>query len=186
MVKYKNGFSLVEILMALVVMAVIASIVIAVGGPALTKAKKGKAEALIAAMEVAASMYRVDLGNFPPDTYIYGSYVYSPGINTKVAGGSECLYFYLGNELTIDGETYGPYMSFREEDRDDPGYPAYEEVIDPWGMPYGYYSYDPAEGVLLTPYHNTRGVDIFSKGPNTSTGSGPDEGNEQDDINNWR
>ena len=191
MVKYKSGFSLIELLAVMMIIAVISSIIIAVGGSALTRAKKGKAEALIAAMEIAANMYRSDLGNWPRRDRIVDD------DNDRAATASECLYFYLGTQLTISGEKYGPYISFKERDLADPDKDGDSdpEVIDPWDKLYGYYADTDNDPLTTPPHHNKSGVDIFSKGPDKKTGTvgTVNEGNEYpphppdgDDINNWR
>lgn len=177
--KYKNGFTLIELLAVLMIMAVISSLFVAVGGPALMRAKKGKTQALISAMEIAVSMYKAELSGWPPDDFIEDDATGHTDTN-----GAECLYFYLGRQLTVGGQRYGPYMSFRKQDLLDLGSGRYE-VIDPWGEDCGYYADNDNDLTTTPPHHNISGIDIFSKGPNKTTGTGASEGNEADDINNW-
>ncbi len=174
-----TGFTLVEILAVLMIIAIVASIMVTVGGPALIRAKKGKVQALISAMEVAASMYKAELNGWPPDDYIEDDTTAHTNTN-----GAECLYFYLGRQLTVGGQMYGPYMSFREQDISDLGSGRYK-VIDPWTQDYGYYADTDNNQATTPPYHNKSSIDIFSKGPDKTTGIGANEGNEADDINNW-
>lgn len=177
--KYRNGFTLIEMLAVLTIIAIVSGLFVAVGGPALVRAKKGKAQALISAMEIAASMYKAERGSWPPYDYIEDDTT-----GHTVATGAECLYFYLGRQLTIGGQKYGPYMDFREQDLSDLGGGRYK-VIDPWGEDYSYYANNDNDPTTTPPYHNKNSIDIFSKGPDKTTGAGASAGTDADDVNNW-
>ncbi len=74
----------------------------------ITKAKAG-----IAALEIALSMYEVDLGDYP---------------------GGENKDLVLALTVNSGSENwYGPYMRFKEEELNSNG-----EFIDPWSNPYKY------------------------------------------------
>lgn len=116
---YKQGFTLIEIVVVMAIIAILAGLV---GGSAMLARKRGsiaKAKAAIASMETAITMYQLDMVNYPSDT---------EGIKSLV----ETL-----TQNPGDSSWRGPYMGFKSEDLKD------GEAVDPWGNPYRYNSSSP-------------------------------------------
>ena len=155
--KFTQAFTLVEIIVAMALAAVIMTMIVVVGAGARRTAQKRKAEAMIAALEVAIGMYHADTGNYP---------------DTDNGSGCERLYDHLtnsnyGNTSHADYKPgwHGEYMKFRDEDLS--GTPT--QIIDPWSANYNYET--PGD-------QNTTSFDLWSIGPDDSEGT-------LDDITNW-
>ncbi len=109
---HRTGFTLVELLAVMAIIAMLAGLVSSAALVARRRSVIAKAKAGIATMETALSMYEVDFGDFPP------------------SGNAE-LVKALGGP-SDDPDWYGPYMQFKRVDTVD------GEFLDPWGQPYVY------------------------------------------------
>ena len=156
--KYTQAFTLIEFMVVMAIIMIVAGMMVGVGSSARNRARKAKAESMIASLEVAISMFNYDTGLYPPNT---------AGVMTPIG----VVYDRLTNEtdygpgVLIPGWE-GPYMEFNSEDI------ASGEVIDPWGTPYDY-DRDTRSNNLST-------FDLYSYGPNKTDDSGG-----EDDIINW-
>jgi len=108
--KYRTGFSLIELLVVMAVIAILLGLISSGGTIARKKAKIYRARTMIASLETALAMYHTDYGAYP-------------------ASGNANLVNLLTSTLTAGG----PYMSFKDEDLD-----SGTTVKDPWGIAYTY------------------------------------------------
>jgi type II secretion system protein G len=107
-----NGFTLIELLTVIMIIMALAGLIIGGAQQARKRALISKAQAAIASLETALSMYEVDYGGYPT------------GSNSQVVTALK--------DDPSDGVWRGPYMMFKEEDL------SGGEFIDPWGNAYHY------------------------------------------------
>ena len=122
---YKNnysafdGFTLVEILVILGVIAILTGLILSGGIAAKKRAKIYQARTMIASLETALALYHVDFGAYPAAgnqnlvNLLFDSAAYSP-----------------------NSDWHGPYMSFKKNDLN--GSIPSAAVIDPWEVDYHY------------------------------------------------
>ncbi len=159
--RYHSGFTLVEMLGVIFIIATLLGILFPTIAKVRYKAKVVKAQAEIEALAVSIRMYESDLGKYPPST-VSGSEIYD-FLGKKIHSGA----------LNID---VGPYMEFKSTNLG-PG----NIYKDPWGNAYIYAGKDGGVGTPPPPVatHNTFSFDIHSTGPDGS------QGTTADDVNNW-
>jgi len=137
------GFTLLELLAVLSIIALVAGFLF----PTITKvkeeARKAKAKAMIETLSIAINAYRTDWG------------VYGPTENEL--NNSGILY----NMLTTNKKN-GPYMEFKQRDLIISG--AIRKLINPWGTLYSVYV-DTDGGSNSTPSHNRNSFDISCTTP---------------------
>ncbi len=153
--RYARGFTLVEMLGVLFIIATLMGILLPVIAKVRTKAKIAKAQSEIESLSIALRMYESDLGKFPPNT------------NTS----ADALYVYLGtprisSALNI---TVGPYMEFKSSELG-----TGNVYVDPWKRSYVYVSRDGSPAAS----HNAYSFDLHSVGPDGVSGNA-------DDVQNW-
>ena len=158
-----TGFTLVELLTVIAIIAVLAGILMPALSSAMRKAYEGKARSAISSLEVAISMYETDFGAYPPD----GGSPYTNNANMiELLRGA--------GVVTNNVNWRGPYMEFRQKDL------ANAVFIDPWDTPYYYRC--PGQT-------NTTSYDIYSYGADAEDDGGISRGGTSpdlyDDINNW-
>ncbi len=160
-----SGFTIVELL---VVISIILFLLAMMAGVFLRTTKMAKAKAanaLIQKVAIALARYQAEWRTLPPDNG-YGLPQNGGIVGGKVLYDAGTLWRYLGCELTVNGQTYGPYTQFNANElvafTDANGAPAYL-VVDPWKNPIGYVG-DPDRVV-----HNRDTFDLFSAGPDGKT-----------------
>ena len=197
--KSKDGFTLLELLVVIVIIMFLAGITIPIVSSIQTNAKKGVTSAQISQMEIALKQFESDFGIFPPDTYT-ASPISIGGVSIPVDSdldtSSKCLVFFLGSKFTFNttsfNDIYGPYIEFKRAQLDKVTGAAFVDnqpdikiegingttnvyqYKDPFGE---YYSYDSS-----SPSNNTASFDIYSFGPDKADNSGD---STSDDITNW-
>jgi len=163
--RWRDGFTLIEILIAAGIIVILAGIGIFNLLQATHRAKRASAEAFIAQLETAIGMYKVDVGRYPPDE--------------DGCSGSSSLREALEKGFPSDEGWNGPYMKFKEKEVNRRG-----ELLDPWHRSkddtvhvYFYRANTDLDPISFPPYHNVSSYDIYSKGFDGKTGSGYNAGN---------
>jgi prepilin-type N-terminal cleavage/methylation domain-containing protein len=162
---HSAGFTLIEML---TVIAIILFLLAMMSGVFLrtTKAAKVKAaNALLQKVGIALARYQAELRALPPDSG-YGLPQNGGIVSGQVLYDATTLWKYLGRELTFNGQTYGPFTQFNENElvacTDASGTNAFM-VVDPWKNPIGYVG-EPKRVI-----HNRDTFDLFSAGPDGKT-----------------
>jgi len=91
-----GGFTLIELMVVIVIIAILAGIVIGTAGYAQRKAANNRAKAEIAAMEAALEAYKLDTGAYPAGNGAANS---SVNIYNAVAGGPKKYMTFRANQL---------------------------------------------------------------------------------------
>ncbi|MEA3305482.1 MAG: type II secretion system protein GspG [Candidatus Omnitrophota bacterium] len=153
--KSLTGFTLIELLVVIAIIGIIAGMLVGAGGAARRKAMETKAQSMIASLEIAISMYRADMGNYPPDSG-FCPHIY-------------ILYMHLTTNVYTVSSWQGPYMEFKNDDLGNIS--GWTVIMDPWGNDYQYDSSSPP--------NNAASFDLWSYGADGPTGA------TDDDITNW-
>lgn len=165
----ENGFTLVELLTVIAIIALLAGLIFPAVISVQDKAKRSKAKSMIQSLSVALKMYQNDFGVYPTDT------------DVGATSGAAALNIALGQRhIGTSAGNVGPYMEFKTKDLNGSG-----EVIDPWGTPYYYYPDDDDGATGDAPWHNVYSFDLYSAGKDKATPSGAAGGEGSDDISNW-
>lgn len=170
----KEGFTILEMMAVIAIIAILAGILIPAVTTVRKNANKVKAKALISHLVTAIESYKSDAGFYPADH-----------ISVNLA--SEALYIYLTNRFydSVANEYYGPYIEPKTDWVGDSDGDGNSEFVDPWENPYEYEADTDALAATRPPFHNVYTFDIYSPGPDGVTGAGFAAGNQPDDINNW-
>jgi prepilin-type N-terminal cleavage/methylation domain-containing protein len=129
-----RGFTLVELLVTIAVIAILMGILLPVIGLARTKARVAKANMLISNMSNALEKYREDFRTYPPDNVLANG--------TASSNGSELLYSYLGQRLQWGEMHYGPYIEMPANEIT-PSAGGQKQMLSPLGGTYLYGRYNP-------------------------------------------
>jgi prepilin-type N-terminal cleavage/methylation domain-containing protein len=171
----RKGFTIIEMLVVISVIAILASILLPAIGTAQKKARIAKTQAMIDSITTALKQYRTDFGSYPPDDSVPGTV----GVNS-----SECAFYYTAATFVAGNNSAdtsaGPYMEYRQKDKSASGHnadvdgdgatdDALFEIVDPWGSVLVY----EKPGT-----NNTSSFDLHSPGPDGTDGN-------NDDIKNW-
>lgn len=179
--RQSKGYTLVEVLIVMSIIAVIMSFILNASLNARKKAKLTQTHALMESISAALRMYQDDFGSYPPDDTLYRY------VDEISATSGECLYYYLGAAFKreVNASVYaGPYMKFKGDevqttssstcdfDADGSIDDDLKRIIDPWGGAIRY---------RIPPTQNLNTFDLYSTGPD-----GIDNSGGGDDINNWK
>jgi general secretion pathway protein G len=169
------GFTIIEMLVVVIIIATLTALTVGVAKYALTKAAISRGQAEIATMEMALEHYKDDNGAYPwtaGPRVTAGAQGY-PGtaeirnssvLYTALAGGSKIYYNFKAYQLRTNTTLAAIY------------------VVDPFGSPYNYYQTNIPQTVDSMHFANNLATfDLWSYGPNGTN----DEG-ANDDITNWR
>ena len=175
------GFTLVELLVVLAILAVLAGFLTPAVLRARVTAQVRRAEADISRLALAITSYSEQFGYLPPDQFV--------GPANRPNTPNECLVFFLGSELDpaepsgnigagnqIIGnvgrkpKTFATVKSDPYHEFDTGRLLAYDggdflSFMDPWGLPY---FYNAKGGAFGDPRHRSD-YDLFSVGPNGLT-----------------
>jgi len=173
--KNGKGFTLIEMLVVIAIISIVAAMVMPAVQKARGRAMNAKTESMIHQIEIAMAMYETDFGVYPYDNETPSDIITS-----------ERLYDYLTRRWNVNGRDYGPYMELKAQNTcDDDSDGIDYEIADAWGKPIYYDLNDNTTPNPDEPYNNQYSYDLYSKGPDGSTGTGANAGDEADDLNNW-
>ncbi len=161
-----HSFTLVELLAAIGIIAIVAGIVLGGMNFAVRRADEAKTLAIMAEFELALDAFKHDNGYFPPCAAV-------TDVRYKL-NGTEVNIVFLNEEDDDDEATKGIKYSF--ENAQGRAYLEFGQVTaglqslkDAWGNPLKYQC--PGD-------NNPESYDLWSTGPKTST--------DADDIGNWQ
>lgn len=150
----RSGFTLLEMLLVMSVLAALGTLIINASSGAQQAAARRRAVAEIQALETAAEQYRHDNGQVPQINTTQKSPFSEPNPGSPAyASASERLFDAL---VPIDGKTYLP-------DKVNNAGTTTEKLLDPWGKPYGFNS-----STNLTTNPRYPSVSIWSTGGDTA------------------
>lgn len=168
----ERGFTLIELLIVVAVIVVLSTLAAVNYLQTGERARRAAAASFIAALETAISMYKADMGEFPPDQR--GS-----------ASLREALSSPPDHPLWEDHTWKGPYIEFKEHEVNSEG-----ELIDPWSRGpndrvhiYIYRANLDRDPSTFPPFHNRTSFDIYSPGSDGRTGTNSSHGDEFADGN---
>ena len=184
--QHSRGFTMVELLTVIAIIAILAGLLMPALRKARMKAMEAKAKAMISQLEIALSMYETDFGTYPD--YDGGGGAYEE-VQWKIL---ELLTGRNGDNqnwdlLTahVDNNRWnGPYLDVKKDDIEWTGSGNY--IKDPWGNPYVVIVDLDGSTTTTYPRHNTLGVDIYSFGPDGMTeGPNNSETSDSTDSSAW-
>lgn len=115
----KKGFTLIELLVVITIIGMLLALLSPAARASRRKAQVSKAQAMVASLQLAISMYETDTGNFPSDD----------GVDATTC---QALVSALTTAPTPIGSWKGPYIEFKTDEL------SSGSVLDPWGASYCY------------------------------------------------
>lgn len=181
-----NGFTLVELLTVIAIIAILAALILAAGSGVMAKAARSRASVEIKAMSDALEAYKNDNGVYPVGSLApaAGSILTGPPAGNYDLVPTDANYKTASEALfqALTGQPYftatpvvgvKSYMSFKSNQVGTPGGPN-SYVQDPWNYPYGYSTGDNQNPQVLYPNNGTGFFDLWSTGGTiTSTTTDP-------------
>lgn len=113
------GFTLVELLVVITIIAILAALVLSTAGGIQDKAARSRAQSEIAALSAALESYKADNGDYPTGTF-----------NAGQANANKAI---VTNLMPPIGSAGKVYFEFPKNMTNSSG-----DMIDPWGVTYGY------------------------------------------------
>jgi general secretion pathway protein G len=136
----KNGFTLIELLVVITIIGMLLALLSPAARASRRKAQVSKAQAMVASLQLAISMYEADTGNFPPDD--------GDGATTCKVLVDKLTTGITGSEAAAPTGWNGPYIEFKPSDLNAGG-----DVIDPWGNSYIYIANNGTDDASLPSRH---------------------------------
>jgi len=169
----EKGFTLVELIIVIAIVTVLSGIAVINFLKVTEKAKRAEAKTFIAGLQTAISMYKLDMGHYPPDD--------ESSASLREALSSETKDFFDEE----DSGWAGPYMEFKDNQVNN-----YGELLDPWYQSkddrkhiYTYKANIDGDIFTTPPFHNRNSYDIYCRGFDGKTGTDGVDGNELMDGN---
>ncbi len=177
--KRRDGFTLVEILVVIGIMALLASLMMGGLSAAKSKARKTQARTEVAQIATAWKVYYVDYKHFPID----GT---GNAYSIDDVMGEKAIRILQGNYSGAPWSDMNPrntaYLDFHAETTEQSGYAGY---LDPWGNVYQVRLDEDYDGYVSVPKKDGTGnedirfsVAAWSMGPDEADGTA-------DDIRSW-
>lgn len=123
-IRKKKGFTLIELLVVIAIIGMLLALLSPAARASRRKAQVSKAQAMVASLQLAISMYEADTGNFPPDDG--ASSTTCKALTDKLTTGM------TGSEVTPPTGWKGPYIEFKTDEL------SSGSILDPWGASYCY------------------------------------------------
>lgn len=168
----RASFTLIELIIAVAIIITLSSLAVVNFLQTTQRAKRASASSFIAALETAISMYKADMGKFPPD-------------DRGSASLREALSPPPLHPLWNNSKWRGPYMEFKQ------GQVTREGMLrDPWSKGpddevhiYIYRANLDLDPSTPPPFHNSSSYDIYTPGSDARTGTSGYHGDESADGN---
>jgi len=191
------GFTLVELLVVMGVIAILMALLVPTLGSIRKQANVARAQAIIHGVSMALDAYKQAQYVYPPDK--------ATGLNASLNKSSECLVYFLSGgsiwwnssspssypwrhllfkDPTGDGtgrRAWTIYYEFKENMLIDDDGDKIPELIGPWQKRFIYNSGSSSDGnynQFGAPKHHLKKFDLFNRGPDMTAGT-------DDDIENW-
>ncbi len=180
-----SGFTLVELLVVVVIIAILVTLVLGIASYAQDRGKRSRASVEMATLSLACEQFKQDNGRYPTSSVYRISMTYSVESHD-----SSLLYQQIGSYLSSSNLKVGTNV-FDVCGQTDISATNFFAMMDPWETPYNYYcTYSPlttATNVIATcfgiwgPNDSTEGTismggqrnavtfDLFSYGPDRKT-----------------
>ena len=184
-----GGFTLIEILIVISIIAVLASMIL--GGVSLARraANKALAQTQVDSLKGAINQYYSDTGKFP-GTEIKDGINAFPSLYEALCGekppegkgGPSAPYVEIKQtDIAVWDEDVGAYRRATTEELSDRKVEKY--VLDPWGMPYQYR--ENKSRARKPPMKQPSKFDVYSTGPNKEDETSGESEEESDDLGSW-
>jgi prepilin-type N-terminal cleavage/methylation domain-containing protein len=158
-----EGFTLIELMVVIVIIAILMSIAIAVVQGIVSRARTTRTEGLVRMLSEACNLYKQDFDQYPPG---------QDSVALHQALGSPRIVILSRMQEGNITSRKGPYIEFRagmlEKGAPSLQPPPPSAIVDAWDNPIHYRSKGQ---------HNKKGVDIWSEGPKKDK--------QEDDVTNW-
>ncbi len=183
----RRGFTLVEILIVIAIVAVLAGMIL--GGVAIARrnAYGALASSAVGNLMTQVKRYYQDMGKYPGSDYPDGENAFPALFDAlfderapKGKGGPSAPYMeYKQKDVCVEADD-GSFQKATRDDLDDPKVKKY--MFDPWGMPYVYR--ENRSRSRQSYMKNPQSVDIYSLGPDMIDQTIDGE-EKSDDIGSW-